>query len=73
MELAPPDNPFDLVLASDCLYDSTMFVAFRKALAATCGPRTVVVMAYKRRLDRYNNATTAISENDLSVAGSPQQ
>ncbi|CAM9353291.1 unnamed protein product, partial [Laminaria digitata] len=44
------DDPFDLVLASDCLYDPAMFSAFRQALVAFCGPRTVLLMTYKRRL-----------------------
>lgn len=43
---------FDIVLASDCLYDSAMFAAFRRALAATCGLRTILLMAYKRRHNR---------------------
>ncbi|CAN0068439.1 unnamed protein product, partial [Laminaria digitata] len=46
---SPDDDPFDLVLASDCLYDPAMFSAFRQALVAFCGPRTVLLMTYKRR------------------------
>lgn len=53
MELAAPDDPFDIILASDSLYDPEILTGFRKALAVTCGPRTVILMAYKRRLDRY--------------------
>lgn len=56
-ELAAPDDPFDVVLASDCLYDSAMLAGFRKALGATCDRRTVLLMAYKRRLDRYRYST----------------
>ena len=52
MKLAAPDDPFDVVLASDCLYDPAMLAGFRKALAATCGRQAVLLMAYKRRLDR---------------------
>ena len=50
--MASLDDPFDLVLASDCLYDPAMFSAFRRALVAFCSPRTVLLMTYKRRLDR---------------------
>lgn len=58
MELAAPNDPFDIVLASDCLYDSAMLAGFRKALSATCGHQTVLLMAYKRRLDRYPLSAT---------------
>lgn len=46
-------DDFDIILASDCLYDPAMFPALRQALVAMCGPQSVFIMAYKRRLDRY--------------------
>lgn len=52
-KLKPSAHPyFQVVLCSDCLYDLATFPTFKQALVTVCGPSTLVLMAYKRRLDR---------------------
>lgn len=70
--LASTDDPVHIVLASDCLYDPSAFPMFKQSLLALCNPRTLVVMAYKRRLDRCDRKHTDSTGSDLycSLGGS---
>ena len=44
-------GPWDVVVAADCLYDAAALPALLRTLAEAAGARTVVYLAYKRRVD----------------------
>ncbi|KAJ8601994.1 hypothetical protein CTAYLR_002737 [Chrysophaeum taylorii] len=50
-DAAPLDPPFDLVFASDCLYDVDALPALLDTVLAVSDGGTVVYLAYKRRID----------------------
>lgn len=43
--------PYDVIIGSDCLYDAAALPALLKTLLAASSERTVIYLAYKRRVD----------------------
>ena len=49
-------GPWDVVVAADCLYDVAALPALLRTLGEVSDARTVVYLAYKRRVDARNTA-----------------
>jgi hypothetical protein len=45
------ENFFDVIIASDDLYDDKAFPPLLESLKVITGPRTLIVFAYKRRMN----------------------
>lgn len=48
---SPTTSTFDVVIGSDCLYDADVLPALLKTLIAVTHSKSVVYLAYKRRID----------------------